>query len=253
MVSHREEDYLKALDIAKRVLLSSDIKEQCLIAGAEWEPSEDGGTIYLPYFDTTCQITIPHCKFSLKKSAENINLSNQILIFHYLNGVKDIPCKNKLISFKEIPSGEFYYPAFARRSIEPLLKTFSKIKSIAEGLGGKPVAIGDEGIKISVFPRVPVTLVLWFADEEFPPDLQILFDASITEFLSTEDIAVLGQEVMIRMIKSYYSSLPRWACSISINVSVSTGVSVSYLCNPLASGKDVFEGKISKNKKRGHF
>ena len=213
MVSHREEDYLKALEIAKRVLLGSDIKERCRIAGAEWEPSEGGGKIYLPYFGTTCQITVPHFEFSLKESAENINLSNQILILHYLNGVKDIPFKNKLISFKEIPSGEFYYPAFARRSIEPLLKTFSNkhqaFKTIAENLGGKPVGIGDAGIKISVFPRVPVTLVLWFADAEFPPDLQILFDASITEFLSTEDIAVLGQEVMIRMIKSYYSSLPK--------------------------------------------
>jgi len=212
MVSHREENYLKALDIAQRVFLSSDIKERCRIAGAEWKPSEGGGTICLRYFDTTCKITIPDFEFSLKESAENINLFNQILILHYLNGVKDIPSENKLISFKEIPSGEFYYPAFVRRSIEPLLKTFSKnlqaFKSIAEGLGGKPVQIGDAGIKISVFPCVPVTFALWFADEEFPPDLQILFDASITEFLSTEDIAVLSQEVMIRMIKSYYSSLP---------------------------------------------
>jgi len=78
-----------------------------------------------------------------------------------------------------------------------------------EGLGGKPVALGDGGIKISVFPRVPIILVLWFEDAEFPPDLQILFDASITEFLSTEDIAVLSQEVMSRMIKSYYLSLSR--------------------------------------------
>jgi hypothetical protein len=213
MVSHREEDYLKALNIAQAVLLKSDLKERCRIAGAEWEPSEGGGKIYLPYFDTPCQVTMPHFEFSFKKIAENINLSNQILILHYLNGVKDIPLENKLISFKEIPSGEFYYPAFARRSIEPLLKTFSTklqvFKSIAKGLGGKPVAIGDAGIKIPVFPRVPITLVLWFADAEFPPDLQILFDASITEFLSTEDIAVLSQEVMIRMIKSYYSSLSK--------------------------------------------
>jgi len=212
MVSHREEEYQKALEIAKAVLLSSDIKERCLIAGAEWEPSENGGWIFLPYFDMACQVTIPHFEFSLKESAENINLSNRILILHYLNGVEDIPFKNKLISFKEIPSGEFYYPAFARRSIEPLLKTFGTklqaFQSIAENLGGKPVALGDAGIKISVFPRVPVTLVLWFADAEFPPDLQILFDASITQFLSTEDIVVLSQEVMIRMIKSYYASLP---------------------------------------------
>jgi hypothetical protein len=213
MVLHQEEGYLKALDIAQAVLLNSDIKERCRIAGAEWKPSEDGGKIYLPYFNTTCQITIPNVEFFLQESGENKNLSNQILILHYLNGVIDIPFKNKLISFREIPSGEFYYLAFARRSIEPLLKTFSTkvqvFKSIAKSLGGKPVALGDAGIKISVFPRVPITFVLWFADAESPPDLQILFDASITEFLSTEDIAVLSQEVMLSMIKSYYSSLPR--------------------------------------------
>ena len=213
MVTHREEDYLKALDLAETVLLSSDLKERCRSAGAEWEPSEAGGAIYLPYFNTTCRITIPHFEFSLQENAENLNLSNQILVLHYLTGVKDSTFENKLISFKEIPSGEFYYQAFARRSIEPLLKTFrdnhQAFKNIAEGLGGKPIELGDVGIKIFVFPRVPVTLMLWFADEEFPPDLQILFDAGITKILSTEDIAVLSQEVMIRMIKSYYSSLPR--------------------------------------------
>jgi hypothetical protein len=213
MVSHREEDYLKALNIAQAVLLKSDLKERCRIAGAEWRPSDKGGDIYLPYFHNTCRITTPLLEFSLPENQESINLSNLILILHYLNGVKDIPPANKLISFKEIPSGEFYYSAFARRSIEPLLKTFSAklpaFQSIAEGLGGKPVALGDGGIKISVFPRVPIILVLWFEDAEFPPDLQILFDASITEFLSTEDIAVLSQEVMSRMIKSYYLSLSR--------------------------------------------
>ncbi|HPD61178.1 MAG TPA: DUF3786 domain-containing protein [Thermodesulfobacteriota bacterium] len=211
MDSFRDKEYRKAFELARILFLQSDVKERCRIAGAEWKPSNEGGIIYLPYFHTTCHITIPHFKFFLTEKQENINLFNQILILHYLNGVKDIPPANKLISFKEIPSGGFYYPAFARRSIEPLLKTFSPkfpaFKSSAEALGGKSVALGDTGIKISVFPRVPITLVLWFADEEFPPDLQILFDASITEFLSTEDIAVLSQEVMIRMIKTYYSSL----------------------------------------------
>ena len=213
MVSHREEDYLKALEIAQKVLLSLGIKERCRIAGAKWEPSPAGGKILLPFFHTTCQISLPLFVLSLRETNENINRSNQILILHYLNGVKDIPLANKLISFKEIPSGEFYYPAFARRSIEPLLKTFSNkhqaFKSIAESLGGKTVGIGDIGVKIFVLPKVPITLIWWLGDEEFSPDLQILFDATISEFLSTEDIAVLSQEVMIRMIKSYYSSLTK--------------------------------------------
>jgi hypothetical protein len=209
MVTRREEDYLKALESAQAVLLTSDLKERCRVAGAEWKPSEQGGTIYLPYFHDTCSITIPRFEFSLKGKNGSVNLVNKILVLHYLNGVKDIFCANKLISFKQVPSGEFYYPAFVRRSIEPLLKTFADkheaFKTIAEGLGGEPVDLGNMGIKISVVPHVPITLVLWFGDDEFSPDLQILFDSSIAEFLSTEDIAVLSQEVMIRMVKESYS------------------------------------------------
>lgn len=208
MVAHREEDYVNALERGKAALLNTDLKEQCRIAGAEWKQSEDDGTILLPYFNTTCSITIPRFEFFLTDKKEGVTRSNQILILHYLNGVKDIPYENKLISFKEVSSGEFYYPAFKRRSIEPLLKTFGGkpevFKKIAEGLGGRTVKLGDIGIQIPVFPHVPVTLVLWFGDEELPADLQVLFDSSITEFLATEDIAVLSQEVMIRMVKASY-------------------------------------------------
>jgi hypothetical protein len=155
------------------------------------------------------RITLPDFAFSLQENQAPITLANQILILHYLNGVKDIALAEKTISFKEVPAGEFYHPAFARRSVKPLLQTFAQqlaaFKSIAVRLGGQPIDIGDCGIRISVFPKVPVTLVYWSENEEFPPDLKILFDATIPEFFSTEDIAVTAQEVMIRMIKLYYS------------------------------------------------
>ncbi|MBW1678552.1 MAG: DUF3786 domain-containing protein [Deltaproteobacteria bacterium] len=209
----RDEEYRKALKLARDAFLRSNFEERCRIAGAEWIPCDPGGTVNLPFFQNTCQITIPDFEFSLRGSQNRLSLNNRILILHYLNGVKDIPVMNENISFKDVPSGEFYYPAFARRSIEPLLQTFGKapqaFKSAGESLGGKLVEMGDMGLKISVFPKVPLTLILWSGDEDFSPDLNILFDATIQEFLSTEDVAVLGQEAMIRMIKSYYSHLKK--------------------------------------------
>ena len=209
MASSPDEEYRKALEIAKTTFLSYNFKDRCRIAGAEWKPRASGGIIQLPFFQDICQITIPDFEFSLLRSQDQLNLTNQILILHYLNGVKDIPSAGENISFKEVPSGEFYYPAFARRSIDPLLQTFGQklqaFKLVAKSLGGEAVAMGDFGIRIQIFPKVPVVLVFWLGDEDFPPDLNVLFDATIEKFFSTEDIAVIGQELMIRMIKLYYS------------------------------------------------
>jgi hypothetical protein len=214
MLSSRQEEYCKALAIGKTQFLhSSPIPEQCRIAGAAWEPLPQGGIIYLPFFNTTCEITVPGFEFHLGKGDDSISLSNQVLIVHYLNGVKDIPPTHKTVSFKDIPSGAFYYPAFAQRSINPLLRTFGQdprtLECAAKQLGGEPARGGDLGITLRVFPKAPVTLLFWFGDEEFPPDLTMLFDATIQEFLSTEDIAVMSQEVMVRMIRSFYSGFKK--------------------------------------------
>jgi hypothetical protein len=43
---------------------------------------------------------------------------------------------------------------------------------------------------------IPVVLVLWQGDEEFPPDGNILFDRSISKILPAEDIAWLAGMVV---------------------------------------------------------
>jgi hypothetical protein len=37
--------------------------------------------------------------------------------------------------------------------------------------------------------------VLWRGDDEFPPNATILFDSSVTDYLSTEDLAVLCERI----------------------------------------------------------
>ena len=52
------------------------------------------------------------------------------------------------------------------------------------------------------FPRVPITLVLWRGDDEFPPDGNILFDRSISDYLTTEDVNVLCETIAWTLVKS---------------------------------------------------
>jgi hypothetical protein len=51
-----------------------------------------------------------------------------------------------------------------------------------------------------VLPRVPVQLILWQGDEELPPESTILFDATISDYLPAEDIAVLSGMLVYRLI-----------------------------------------------------
>jgi hypothetical protein len=43
-------------------------------------------------------------------------------------------------------------------------------------------------------------MILWIGDDEFPPEANILFDQTIGDFLSPEDVAWLAGMVVYRLI-----------------------------------------------------
>jgi hypothetical protein len=53
---------------------------------------------------------------------------------------------------------------------------------------------------------VSLGLVLWKGDEEFPPEGNILFDSSITGYLPVEDIVILAETVVWKLIKAGHRS-----------------------------------------------
>ena len=70
----------------------------------------------------------------------------------------------------------------------------------ARALGGRRSELGDFSVTIPAFPCVPVTLVFWKKDEEFPERLTILFDGTVVNYLPTEDIILTAQMMAFRLI-----------------------------------------------------
>ncbi|HUT97259.1 MAG TPA: DUF3786 domain-containing protein, partial [Dehalococcoidales bacterium] len=60
---------------------------------------------------------------------------------------------------------------------------------------------GDVAVTINAFKRVPITFVLWRGDEEFPPDGSILFDATVSDYLSIEDTNVLCERIAWKLVR----------------------------------------------------
>ena len=180
----------------------SDIEEQCRKSGANYLGSHKIGINYLnqPY-----HIMLPDVKILLGDGGMEASLRDKILILHYFAGAKGTPATGKLIAYKQLPGGISYFPAFSRRAIAPLVKHFGKspelLSKATAKLGGRKVDHGDVSVNINAFPHVPITLVLWRGDEELAPNGNILFDANISDYLSTEDVTVLTETIIWKLVK----------------------------------------------------
>lgn len=181
-----------------------DIEEQCRKSGARYHVIGFRKSISVQYLNRTYLITLPDVEISLMDSPEAIPIRDRILILHYLLTAKGTPPANKLITFRELAEGSVYYPTFAKRTIQPLVDNFGPdprlLLEASLKLGGQKAGYGDMAVTINAFPHVLITIVLWRGDDEFPAQGNVLFDASISHYLPTEDITVLCEIITWRLV-----------------------------------------------------
>lgn len=202
----RIDDYRESFRLASEELRNADLREVARRAEVEIV-SENGseGCVRVPFFGKPCVVRVVSEVDVLWESDEaELPLPEKILILHYLLHASGKPLSGDLITFRQIPDGQFYYEAFQRRARDPFLSTFGRnvelFKSCGLLMGGRPVDAGDFGMVFSVLPRIPIQLVLWKGDEEFTAEAGILFDSVIQHDLSAEDIAVLSGMLVYRLM-----------------------------------------------------
>lgn len=161
----------------------------------------EGNALLVDFVDGNYKVEYPSGKFvAVSTLDEELPVFTQILILHYLANLSESFETGTLISYKELPGGSIYIQPFTHRAIDPLVRSFGanpeRLLDVATSLGGQPNGLGDVGVTFRVFPRVPVTLILWKADDEFPASGNILFDSSAPSILPTEDYAVLASAVV---------------------------------------------------------
>jgi hypothetical protein len=198
-----------------------DIKQQCFRSGAQYVHP---GKVTVEYLNQSYVIAIPSMEISLmdtlrycqgqnpvtalegQESSEDIHLKDRILILHYLIIAKGTPNTGKLIGFRQVPGGLFEHASFSREVLTPLLDHFGKeperLVEAAANLGGCKAGYGDVAVIIRAFPKVSVVIVLWRGDDEFTPNASMLFDNTVADYLSTEDMSVLCERIVEKLAQS---------------------------------------------------
>jgi len=70
-----------------------------------------------------------------------------------------------------------------------------------KALEAEKISRGNAGITVKVFPKLPLSLVIWKGDEELPAEATILFDATAPQILPTEDISTAAGMLVGRLVK----------------------------------------------------
>jgi hypothetical protein len=185
----------------------SAVEEQCRRSGARYLGPHE---IVIKYLNQLYHIMLPDGRILLEDGGTDAPLIDKILILHYFTGAKGTPTTGRLIAFKQLSGGASYFPTFSHRSITPLVRNFGKnpelLMKTAARLGGREADYGDVSVTINAFSHVPITLVLWRGDDELAPNGNILFDANISDYVVTEDVTVLCETIIWKLVKNIPST-----------------------------------------------
>jgi hypothetical protein len=139
---------------------------------------------------------------------EDLNVCNSkilaTLLSHYSLANPTL-LSGRLVKFRDIPGGYAYEDTFIRRAIQPVAEVFGEkseqLTKVAALLDGAELNLGDTSVRIFALKDIPLIYILWKADE-FPASASILFDQTASNYLPTEDLAVLGEITTIRLIEA---------------------------------------------------
>jgi hypothetical protein len=131
-----------------------------------------------------------------------------LMVLVYLTQAKDIKPTHTWVSEKGLKGGFTFFQGPHRLQVEELEKLFGSdpeaFLRAGKKMGGSEILYGDKGFALEVFPRVPLAYILWKGDEEFPPRIRVLFDATIESHLPLDIIWCMVAETSRRL--SVYTS-----------------------------------------------
>ncbi len=126
-----------------------------------------------------------------------------IFIIHYLLKSEETELCNEWISEKDIPGGSTFFRGPHEIPTRLISSRYSgdieKFKKICVQLDGIALDMADAAYVFKITPRIPVAVLFWDGDDEFPPESKILFDKSVTEHLALDIIFALVVDICTRI------------------------------------------------------
>ncbi|PCN50426.1 hypothetical protein B6U99_04495 [Candidatus Geothermarchaeota archaeon ex4572_27] len=125
------------------------------------------------------------------------------VLYEYSMAKEEVPESGQLVSYRQVPGGNYYYGSLKSRVLDPMLEIFGRepeaLVRAGLRLGASRADLGDASIKLYALPKIPIYFVVWGGDEELEASVNLLFDSSVSSYMTAEPLSVLCEVALARL------------------------------------------------------
>lgn len=194
------------------------------LTGADFEALAGvSGTVYLPdggvgageavrvrFLDTEYRVT--RTDVTALGNADPPTVWVKILLLIYLTRAGGRAVEGRWIGYRDLPntvSKARSFEACTERIALEFAGRRTELEVAAVSMGGRPADPGpaDRAYLLEVLPRVPMLLLFWDREQEFPARASLLLDGSALDYLDQEALVFAAEAVAGRLLGEDLSSL----------------------------------------------
>lgn len=163
-------------------------------------PVREGRFVDVMYFGKTYVLDLEDGNIRNQNGeASGLSMMGQMMIYSHLLCLKaDAHPAFEKVPLSGIRGASVFEKAFlnpdSKAAIRYLEEHQERLEELPGELGGVRESAGDFSITLHVLDKVDITYIFWFADEEFPTNVNVLFDKNITEYMHPESVIILAGE-----------------------------------------------------------
>ena len=129
-----------------------------------------------------------------------------LVIIYYILKAREIEVANEWISEKDLPGGTTFFRGPHTIPSDLISSRFEGdidgFRERCEQLNGAPLNMADIAFVFRITPRIPVAVLYWESDDEFPAESKLLFDKTIKEHFTLDIVYALAVAVCDRLGKA---------------------------------------------------
>jgi hypothetical protein len=190
---------------------------------SELDFQESADRLGLEYVDGCVQVRFLKREYRISSDGvepldgQPVNVNNRSVLLYYLLSKGKGDPENSYIPFESIPRTIGGLHAQSRLMNTPLERYFGndyvKFSEAVANLGGfeEEPQVGKHLWRFDILPKIPLKLVFYEADDDFPAEIQIMLDRTAIQFLEFECLAFMVGCFVRALIKtSQYGDVVGW-------------------------------------------
>lgn len=156
----------------------------------------ENGSYGLDILDSRCLVSASDHRVSTQDGFPPLHEYFQLFAIHYLLTGQNVAPRKEWISEKDLPGGATFFRGPheipTRLITDQVADSLETFHQICRKRGGKPLDMADGAYCFQVAENIPVAVLYWLGDEDFPAEAKLLFDRSINSHFALDIVYALA-------------------------------------------------------------